>query len=81
MDVFYQKKLEQFANSLQGNKNFISDYENWKKGTWTVEEYKKNEEMRIIYNKKAGDLNLECDQIRSEVYKEYGLDDLLLKYQ
>jgi hypothetical protein len=81
MDVFYQKKLEQFANSLQGNKNFVSDYENWKKGTWTDEEYKKNEEMRIIYNKKAGDLNLECNQIRSEVYKEYGLDDLLLKYQ
>ncbi|MCE5329859.1 hypothetical protein LLG07_05970, partial [bacterium] len=80
MDVFYQKKLEQFANSLQGNKNFISDYENWKKGTWTNEEYKKNEELRIIYNKKADDLNLECNQIRSEVYKEYGLDDLLLKY-
>lgn len=81
MDVFYQKKLEQIVNLSLGNESLISDYENWKKGTWTDEEFQKSEDMRTIYYETVGDLNLECNQIRSEVYKEYGLDDLLLKYQ
>jgi hypothetical protein len=37
-------------------------------------------ETERLYNE-IGDLQIECDKIRREVYREYGLDDLLTKWQ
>ena len=46
-----------------------------------VETLKQLLEKYEDYVDKTASLNLECDKLRREVYREYGLEDLLDKWQ
>jgi len=96
MDEFYYKKLEQFDNALKSittglnalnikkysleliiNNKTVSDgsIEN------SIENYKQLLEECEDYDDRVFSLGLECDKLRREVYREYGLEDLLDKWQ
>ena len=81
LDEFYQKKLQQISYDMQIATAGIQDYENFKQGKQQTGDnekmLKENKELRGKVDK----LYWECDTIRREVYREYGLDDLLTKYQ
>jgi hypothetical protein len=81
LDEFYQKKLQQLSYNMQILSESIQDYKNFKQGKWSPSDNEKMIKDTKELDDKAEKLYWECDTIRREVYREYGLDDLLTKYQ
>ncbi len=76
LDDFYYTKLQQLDSFKQGNLIWLFFYEN-NMGTFNIYDSERAED----YFKKADDLWFEGSKIRREVYREYGLDDLIDKWQ
>jgi len=81
LDEFYQKKIQQLSYDMQRQSISIQDYENFKQGNWVPEDNEKMHKTSDELSDKIEKLYWECDTIRREVYRKYGLDDLLIKYQ
>ncbi len=75
-DDFYHIKIQQLDYFRRGNLIWLFFYEN-NMNTFNDKDYDRSED----YFKKADDLWFESDKIRREVYREYGLDDLIYKWQ
>ncbi|MHB8276162.1 MAG: hypothetical protein ACYDIA_00705 [Candidatus Humimicrobiaceae bacterium] len=88
LDEFYYKKIEEF-NALQtGDSKYsqLLDLYIFKRDSdsineETIKELNTLSKEEEDYKKKAGEIRLEADKIQREVYREYGLDDLINKWQ
>ena len=86
LDEFYYKKTEQFDSFANGHYMYLNRCDliitNW--DNWNVTLDGKVDELdnksESNYNK-GRELQLEAQKIQRDFYREYGLDDLISKWQ
>lgn len=86
LDEFYYKKIEQFDNfvkvyhiDLTLSELMIDYWDNWNDTVSDRTDDLMNEGKS--YSNKGRELQLEAQKIQREVYRKYGLDDLIKKWQ
>jgi len=86
LDEFYYKKMEQFNNFINASRVYIDRCNiiitNWDNWSVTLDDRINELDNKIeSYADKGTEQRLEAQKLQREIYREYGLDDLITKWQ